>query len=104
MKANLVNNAEQYDARGPSKFDGSQEDVFPHKKLGHIPNSINILGGIDRSGNPELSLRMRRFAARFQAAGIDLQRAHRHNLWLGHHFLRRSARSLSARQKRRRRL
>ena len=42
MKANLAANAEQViDARGPLKFDGTQEDVFPFKKLGHIPNAVN---------------------------------------------------------------
>jgi len=74
MKANLVNNAEQViDARGPSKFDGSQEDVFPHKKLGHIPNSSIFLGGFDRSGIRAF-IAHEALAARFQAAGIDLQR------------------------------
>ena len=35
MKANLITGGEQViDARGPGKFDGSQEDVFPFKKLG----------------------------------------------------------------------
>ena len=43
MKDNLVTGAEQVvDARGPRKFDGTQDDVFPFKKLGHIPNAINV--------------------------------------------------------------
>ncbi len=43
MRDNLATAAEQViDARGPAKFDGTQEDVFPFKKLGHIPNATNI--------------------------------------------------------------
>jgi thiosulfate/3-mercaptopyruvate sulfurtransferase len=43
MKANLESNSEQViDARGPNKFDGSQPDVFPFKRLGHMPNAINV--------------------------------------------------------------
>ena len=43
MKENLATAAAQVvDARGPAKFDGTQEDVFPFKKLGHIPNATNI--------------------------------------------------------------
>jgi thiosulfate/3-mercaptopyruvate sulfurtransferase len=75
MKANLVNNAEQViDARGPSKFDGSQEDVFPHKKLGHIPNSINIPWGDLIDPESGAFIAHEALAARFQAVGIDLQR------------------------------
>jgi len=47
MKANLDNGGEQVvDSRGPAKFDGSQEDLFPTNKLGHIPNSVNIPWGV----------------------------------------------------------
>jgi len=46
MQANLATGVEQViDARGPGKFDGTQEDVFPFKKLGHIPNAVNIPWG-----------------------------------------------------------
>ena len=73
MRANLATNAEQVvDARGPAKFDGSQDDVFPVKKRGHIPNAVNLPWGdliVPESGAmvpPEA------LAARFAAAGIDL--------------------------------
>lgn len=75
MKANLVSGAEQVvDARGPGKFNGSQEDVFPHKKLGHIPNSINVPWG--DLINPESGsfIFADALAARFAAAGLDPQR------------------------------
>ena len=75
MNANLATGAEQViDARGPGKFDGTQQDVFPFKKLGHIPNARNIPWGdlID----PECGafLASDALAARFAAAGIDLSR------------------------------
>jgi thiosulfate/3-mercaptopyruvate sulfurtransferase len=75
MQANLVSGAEQViDARGPGKYSGSQEDLFPTKKLGHMPNSINVPWAdlID----PELGafIPADALAARFKAAGIDLQR------------------------------
>ena len=43
MKANVASGSEQVvDARGPGKFDGSQPDVFPFKKVGHLPNAVNV--------------------------------------------------------------
>jgi thiosulfate/3-mercaptopyruvate sulfurtransferase len=75
MKANLGTGAEQIlDARGPGKFDVVQTDVFPCKKLGHMPNAINIPWGdlID----PEIGtfIAPEALAARFAVAKIDLQR------------------------------
>ena len=75
IKANLVTQAEQLiDARGPGKFDGTQEDVFPFKKLGHIPNAINIPWG--DLIHPETGAFIARaaLAARFAGAGVDLER------------------------------
>ena len=75
MKANLLTPLEQVvDARGPAKFEGTQEDVFPFNKLGHIPQSINVpwadlvhpeTGALQP---PEV------LAARFAQAGVDLNR------------------------------
>lgn len=73
MKANLASRAEQViDARGPAKFDGSQDDVFPVKKKGHIPNAINVPWA--DLINPETGAMLSADAmqARFAAAGIDL--------------------------------
>lgn len=73
MIANIGTKAEQViDARGPAKFAGSQDDVFPVKKKGHIPGSINLPWGdliVEETGEmiaPEA------LAARFSAAGIDI--------------------------------
>ncbi len=75
MKANLLSGAEQViDARGPGKFDGTQEDVFPFKTLGHIPDAVNIPWA--DLVNPETGVFLPPDAllARFAAAGIDLKR------------------------------
>jgi thiosulfate/3-mercaptopyruvate sulfurtransferase len=75
MKANLVTGGEQVvDARGPGKFDGSQEDVFPFKKLGHIPNAINVPWGDLIDSESGAFIAPEALAARFALAGIDLQR------------------------------
>ncbi|WP_137046557.1 sulfurtransferase [Pseudolabrys sp. FHR47] len=75
MKANLSSGADQaIDARGPGKFDGSQEDVFPFKKLGHIPNAVNIPWGDLIHPDTGAFLAADALAARFSAAGVDLQR------------------------------
>ncbi|MBR1279400.1 sulfurtransferase [Bradyrhizobium sp. AUGA SZCCT0283] len=75
MRENLVTAAAQVvDARGPAKFDGTQEDVFPFKKLGHIPNAKNIPWAdlIDPETGEFITANA--LAARFAAAGIDLDR------------------------------
>ncbi len=75
MKANLASGAAQViDARGPGKFDGTQEDVFSFKRLGHIPNATNIPWAdlIDPDSGAMLAPEL--LAARFAAGGIDLQR------------------------------
>ncbi|WP_234053801.1 MULTISPECIES: sulfurtransferase [unclassified Xanthobacter] len=73
MRANLASVTEQVvDARGPAKFDGSQEDLFPAKKHGHIPNAVNLPWGdliVPETG--EL-VSPQAIAARFAAAGLDV--------------------------------
>ena len=75
MRENLMTAETQViDARRPAKFDGTQQDVFPFKKLGHIPNATNIPWAdlID----PETGAFIARdaLAARFASARIDLGR------------------------------
>lgn len=75
MRENLVTAAAQVvDARGPAKFDGTQEDVFPFKKLGHIPNAINVPWAdlIDPETGEFIAADA--LAARFAATGVDLDR------------------------------
>lgn len=73
MKSNLASGADQIvDARGPGKFDGSQEDVFPFKRLGHIPNAINVPWGDLLEEQTGLFLGPEALKARFEAAGVDL--------------------------------
>ena len=75
MNANLATGAEQViDARGPGKFDGTQRDVFPFKKLGHIPNARNVPWGNLIDPESGAFLASDALAARFAAAGIDLSR------------------------------
>jgi thiosulfate/3-mercaptopyruvate sulfurtransferase len=75
MKANVVSGVAQViDARGPAKFDGTQEDVFPQRRRGHIPNAVNVPWGdlIEPDSGTFLSVEAMR--ARFAFAGIDLER------------------------------
>lgn len=75
MQANLASSGEQVlDARGPAKFDGSQEDVFPVKKHGHIPNAINVPWGDFIIPDSGAFIPPDAIAARFAAAGVDLSR------------------------------
>lgn len=74
MKANLASGTEQViDARGPAKFNGSQEDVFPAKKPGHIPNAINLPWG-DLIQETGIFADPAAIEARFKAASVDLDR------------------------------
>lgn len=73
MKSNLASGADQVvDARGPGKFDGSQEDVFPFKRLGHIPDAINVPWGDLLEEQSGLFLGPEALKARFETAGVDL--------------------------------
>jgi thiosulfate/3-mercaptopyruvate sulfurtransferase len=75
MRDNLATGAAQViDARGPGKFDGTQEDVFPFKKLGHIPNATNIPWADLIHPDTGAFLTPDTLAVRFAAAGIDLER------------------------------
>lgn len=75
MRANLVTGAEQViDARGSGKFDGTQEDIFPFKKLGHIPDAINVPWADLIDPETGAFIAPDALAARFASAGLDLQR------------------------------
>jgi thiosulfate/3-mercaptopyruvate sulfurtransferase len=75
MKANLESGAEQVvDARGPAKYDGTQEDVFPFKKLGHMPNAINVPWADLMNGDAGTFEPADVLKSRFEAAGVDLSK------------------------------
>lgn len=75
MRANLMSRAEQViDTRGPGKYDGSQEDVFPVKKRGHIPGAINVPWADLIDPETGAFLAAEALTARFASAGIDLAR------------------------------
>ncbi|WP_029005766.1 sulfurtransferase [Azorhizobium doebereinerae] len=75
MKANLASGAEQVlDARGPGKFDGTQEDIYAFSKLGHMPNAINLPWADLVHPETGALLDAAALAARFVAAGVDLDR------------------------------
>ncbi len=73
MKGNLASPVEQIiDARGPGKFDGSQPDVFPFKKLGHIPGAVNVPWADLVDPQTGVFLDVDALRACFEAAGVDL--------------------------------
>jgi thiosulfate/3-mercaptopyruvate sulfurtransferase len=75
MKANVASGSEQVvDARGPGKFDGSQPDVFPFKKVGHLPNAVNVPWADLLHPEKGTVLDPEAITARFQAAGVDLSK------------------------------
>lgn len=73
MKSNVASGAEQIvDARGPGKFDGSQADVFPFTKLGHIPGAVNVPWADLVDAQSGVLLDASALRARFESAGVDL--------------------------------
>ena len=75
MKTNLVTGAEQViDARGPAKFDGTQQDVFPFKKLGHMPDAVNVPWADLIQEETGVFIAPDAIRDRFVGAGVDLQR------------------------------
>jgi thiosulfate/3-mercaptopyruvate sulfurtransferase len=75
MKDNLNSRVEQViDARGPAKFDGTQDDVFPFKRLGHMPNAINVPYADLIDPDTFTFIPTDQIGARFASAGIDLQK------------------------------
>ncbi len=73
MKRNLALKREQVlDARGPGRFNGTEPEIWPGRRAGHIPGSVNLpytrlLEAKGATFKPAEELR-----ALFQGAGIDL--------------------------------
>lgn len=75
VTANLQTGAAQLiDARGPGKFDGTQTDVFAFRRQGHIPGATNVPWADLVDADTGVLLGPDALAARFAAAGIDLNK------------------------------
>lgn len=66
--------AQLLDARGPGKFDGTQDDVFGFKRQGHIPGAVNLPWADLVDPDTGVLQTADALAARFAAAGVDLTR------------------------------
>jgi thiosulfate/3-mercaptopyruvate sulfurtransferase len=72
VRNNMQTNAAQLvDARGPGKFDGTQDDVFGFRRQGHIPGAINLPWADLVDPETGVLLPPDALAARFAAAGVD---------------------------------
>lgn len=75
LLANLDSRREQVvDARTPGLFKGTDPELWPHKKVGHIPGSLNVpfadlIDDRNRTFRPAGVI-----VERFQAAGVDLDK------------------------------
>ncbi len=75
MLANISEGADQViDARSAARFAGEAPEPWPHKKVGHIPHSLNLPWNdlIDPTSGTVLP--PDRLRALFTAAGLDFQR------------------------------
>ncbi|HEU5169059.1 MAG TPA: rhodanese-like domain-containing protein, partial [Gemmatimonadales bacterium] len=74
MRANLETGREQVvDTRSAERFDGSQPEVRPGVRSGHIPGSLNV-PYTDLVTSEGVVLSPDRLRARLAAAGVDLSR------------------------------
>ncbi len=75
VRANLTGRREQLlDARSAGRFDGTEPEIWPGRRSGHIPGSLNLpytdlLDPADKTFLPAERLR-----ERFRAAGVDPNR------------------------------
>jgi thiosulfate/3-mercaptopyruvate sulfurtransferase len=73
MKSNLDSRREQVvDARSGGRFAGTEAEVWPCKKVGHIPGSANLPWGELLDSQSGTFLPAEVLAGRFAKAGIDL--------------------------------
>jgi thiosulfate/3-mercaptopyruvate sulfurtransferase len=72
MLANVNSRREQVvDARSPGRFAGTEPEIWPHNKVGHIPGSVNLPWGELLDPATKTFLPVDALAARFARAGID---------------------------------
>ncbi len=75
IKSNLSNRREQVvDARAAGRFSGTEPEVWPGRRSGHIPGSFNVPFTDLLDGKTKTLLPGEAIAARFRKAGVDLSR------------------------------
>jgi len=75
IKANLAGKQEQVvDARAAGRFAGTEPEVWPGRRSGHIPGSFNVPYTDLLDGKTKTLLPGEAIAARFRKAGVDLSR------------------------------
>lgn len=73
MKANIGSRREQVvDARAPGRFAGTDAELWPVNKTGHIPGSVNVPFLELLHDREKTFLPAEQLKARFEAAGVDL--------------------------------
>src|SRR3546814_16766533 len=75
IRGNLESRREQVlDARSRGRFDGSEPEIWPGRRSGHIPGSLNLpfTDLLDPKDKPFLPAE--RLPERFRGAGVDLNR------------------------------
>lgn len=75
MKDNLETRREQViDARAPGRFAGTDEEPWPHKKVGHIPGARNVPWASLVDPATQTILPPEALAERFTSAGVDIRK------------------------------
>jgi thiosulfate/3-mercaptopyruvate sulfurtransferase len=75
IRANIDTGKEQVlDARSAGRFNGTEPEVWPGRRSGHIPGSLNLPYTDLLDPKDKTFLPAEQLAARFRAAGIDMDR------------------------------
>jgi len=75
MKANLASRREQVlDARDPGRFNGTAPEIWPGRRSGHIPGSLNLPYTSLLDPEAKTFLPADQLEERFRAAGVDLSK------------------------------
>jgi thiosulfate/3-mercaptopyruvate sulfurtransferase len=75
MKENLTSQREQVlDARSAGRFNGTDAEIWPGRRSGHIPGSLNLPYTDLLHPQMKTFLPAEQMAERFRAAGIDMDR------------------------------
>ena len=75
IRANLASRREQVlDARSHGRFEGSEPELWPGRRQGHIPGSLNLPFTDLVDAATQTLLPAEQLAARFEVAGLDMKR------------------------------